>query len=333
VYTTLIDSCTRLSPLAWLVAMAATPKAPWTTCLVALIVQGIPTASSLRSQAQQMPSRAAANLSSTSAQSYELATSGEPCPGGPGDIITSTVECSNAASELGLCDTTAVVQPAGALELHPTGCWIHTPSSGGCALYVNPSTTTSAVCQATQRCLCRQPSATQSSATGDPHLQNIHGERFDLMKAGKHVLINIPREARAESAMLRVEADARRLGRVCADIYFQELNITGLWAEAKQAGGYHYDSSSGVKERPEWLTFGKVAAKIVHGRTQDDVQYLNLYVKHLGRAGFVVGGLLGEDDYHDVAAPDASCAKQVSLKVGIRTNSPDARSFAIASAA
>ena len=29
-----------------------------------------------------------------------------------------------------------------------------------------------------------------ASAVGDPHLQNIHGERFDLMKAGKHVLIN-----------------------------------------------------------------------------------------------------------------------------------------------
>jgi hypothetical protein len=172
-----------------------------------------------------------------------------------------------------------------------------------------------------------------ASAIGDPHLQNIHGERFDLMKPGKHVLVNIPREARAESAMLRVEADARRLGRSCADLYFEELNITGLWAEAKQAGGYHYGSSSGVEESPEWLTFGKVAAKVVHGRTQDGVQYLNLYVKHLGRAGFVVGGLLGEDDYHDVAAPDASCANKIALDLGIRTNSPDTRSFAIASAA
>ena len=48
-----------------------------------------------------------------------------------------------------------------------------------------------------------------ASAVGDPHLQNVHGERFDLMKPGKHVLINIPRGMSAENALLRVEADAR----------------------------------------------------------------------------------------------------------------------------
>merc|ERR1719254_6104 len=45
------------------------------------------------------------------------------------------------------------------------------------------------------------------AATGDPHLQNIHGERFDLMKPGKHVLINIPRGMTGEDAFLRVQAD------------------------------------------------------------------------------------------------------------------------------
>ena len=164
-------------------------------------------------------------------------------------------------------------------------------------------------------------------------MQNVHGERFDLTKPGTHVLINIPREARAESAMLRVEANAHRVGLSCADLYFQEVNITGLWAEAKHAGGYQYDSSSGVKESAAWMTFGKVAVKVVHGRTQGDVPYLNFYVKHLGQAGFVVGGLLGEDDYHDVAAPDASCAKKMALSKGVRTSSSDTRSFAIASAA
>ncbi|CAK0880679.1 unnamed protein product [Prorocentrum cordatum] len=35
--------------------------------------------------------------------------------------------------------------------------------------------------------------APAASATGDPHLQNIHGERFDLMRPGNAVLIQIPR--------------------------------------------------------------------------------------------------------------------------------------------
>eukprot|EP00959_Pyramimonas_sp_CCMP1952_P358426 7504776-Pyramimonas_sp.AAC.1 len=90
-------------------------------------------------------------------------------------------------------------------------------------------------------------------------MENVHGERFDLMKPGKHVLINIPREARAESAMLRVGANAHRLGLSRAGMYFQELNITGLWAEAKHAGGFQYDSSSGVNQSAAWMIFGKVA--------------------------------------------------------------------------
>ncbi|CAK0899323.1 unnamed protein product [Prorocentrum cordatum] len=76
------------------------------------------------------------------------------------------------------------------------------------------------------------------SATGDPHLQNVFGERFDLMKPGNHVLINIPRGESVENALLLVTASAKRLGAECADVYFRELNITGSWAEATQVGGY-----------------------------------------------------------------------------------------------
>merc|ERR1719515_651271 len=79
-----------------------------------------------------------------------------------------------------------------------------------------------------------------AAAVGDPHLQNVHGERFDLMKPGKHVLINIPRGVGAEKSLLRVQADARQLSGKCADMYFQEVNVTGSWADAKKAGGYHY---------------------------------------------------------------------------------------------
>merc|ERR1719356_2101195 len=65
-----------------------------------------------------------------------------------------------------------------------------------------------------------------ASAVGDPHLQNIHGEKFDLMKPGKHLLIHIPRRS-VHKVMLRVDAEAKRMGTQCADIYFQDLNITG----------------------------------------------------------------------------------------------------------
>ena len=174
-----------------------------------------------------------------------------------------------------------------------------------------------------------------AAAIGDPHLQNVHGERFDLMKPGKHVLINIPRGVSADAALLRVQADARQLGGQCADMYFQELNVTGSWAEAKQAGGYHYSVSQGDVETPEWVTFGKVGLKIVHGRTGSGLAYLNVYVKHLGRSGFAVGGLLGEDDHEDVIAPLEGCAKRLALVDGVEGGSraPSVLSVAEASRA
>jgi hypothetical protein len=171
-----------------------------------------------------------------------------------------------------------------------------------------------------------------ASAVGDPHLQNIHGERFDLLKAGKHVLINIPLGMSAENALLRVQADARRLGGQCADMYFQQLNVTGSWAEAQRAGGYHYSVSERDIEAPEWVAFGKVELKVVHGRTDSGLLYLNLYVKHLGRAGFAVGGLLGEDDHEDVSAAPDSCAQRLALVDGSQSErSPSAVSVAVAS--
>jgi len=151
------------------------------------------------------------------------------------------------------------------------------------------------------------------AAIGDPHLQNVHGERFDLMKAGKHVLINIPRGKDAEHALLCVQADARWLGSNCADLYFQELNVTGSWAEATKAGGYHYSVSQNDVQAPEWVAFGKVELKVVHGRTQRGSLYLNMYAKHLRRAGFPIGGLLGEDDHDDVVTPPEACAERLAL--------------------
>jgi len=153
-----------------------------------------------------------------------------------------------------------------------------------------------------------------ASAVGDPHLQNVHGERFDLMKAGKHVLIHIPRGTTSEHALLRVQADVRQLGGNCADMYFQELNVTGSWAEAQKAGGYHYDVSQSEVEAPKWIVFGKVELKIARGRTDGGVSYFNVYVKHLGRTGFAVGGLLGEDDHEEAATAAPNCQKKVSLK-------------------
>jgi len=133
------------------------------------------------------------------------------------------------------------------------------------------------------------------------------------MTPGRYALIHIPKGERVENALLRVEADARRLGGQCADLYFQELNITGKWAEAKFTGGLRFRARGVFHEQPTWVKLVKVQLKVAHGRTQQGIQYLNFYVKHLGHAGFVVGGLLGEDDHTEAARPSPACVHRTSL--------------------
>jgi len=177
---------------------------------------------------------------------------------------------------------------------------------------------------------------TDASAMGDPHLQNIHGERFDLMKPSKVVLIQVPRGQPVENALLTVEADARRLGLQCADIYFQSLNVTGAWADKVRAGGLTFTAGGARDETlqiPGWTRFGPLQLKVVHGRTSQGTEYLNFYVKHLREAGADVGGLLGEDDYTEAARPEEGCQKSISLKKKATSNSDVGHTEAIASLA
>jgi len=155
------------------------------------------------------------------------------------------------------------------------------------------------------------------AAVGDPHLTNIHGQRFDLLKPGRHVMISIPRGVSAENTLLHVEAEAHRLGGSCEDMYFQELAVTGSWAEQTKAGGLLYQAQNVNNMTQEWLWFGKVELKVVHGRTQEGVRYLNLFVEHLSQTGLAVGGLLGEDDHTEAATPPEKCVQSISLMAGL----------------
>ncbi|CAK0897704.1 unnamed protein product [Prorocentrum cordatum] len=197
--------------------------------------------------------------------------------------------------------------------------------------------------------VCYVKQAPAASATGDPHLQNIHGERFDLMRPGNAVLIQIPRGQPFEKSWLTVEADARRLGSQCADMYFQSLNITGkapawfglpltgAWADKVRAGGLTFTAGGSRDETLQaaqgWTRFGPLKLKVVHGSTSQGIAYLNFYVKHMREAGAAVGGLLGEDDYTEAATPEEGCLKSMSLEKKAISNSDVGRTEAIASLA
>merc|ERR1740121_2726440 len=139
--------------------------------------------------------------------------------------------------------------------------------------------------------------------------------------SGNHVLVSIPRGERAENALLRVEAEAQKLGGYCADIYFTSLNITGSWAYAKREGERMYVAQSTVHEKAEWVAIGKVELKVVHAHTAGGI-------RHLGRAGLAVGGLLGEDDHGDVSVPSAECVSRLNLAESGNVDYRDAASEA-----
>ncbi|CAK0801418.1 unnamed protein product [Prorocentrum cordatum] len=167
------------------------------------------------------------------------------------------------------------------------------------------------------------PTEVRVSASGDPHLVNVHGQRFDVLQPGTHVLLHVPLGAHPSHVLLRVEAEAQQLGGSCEDTYFVAVNITGRWAgpEALAHGtgegrrGLVFRAGGDAAARPDaaWMSFGTVSLKVVHGRTRAGVAYLNLYARNLLKAGYLIGGLLGEGDHTEVAAPNPSCKRVVSL--------------------
>lgn len=62
-----------------------------------------------------------------------------------------------------------------------------------------------------------------------------------------------------------------------------------------------------------WVRFGKVDLKVVNGTTREGTNYLNVFARHLGNAGFAVGGLLGIDSNADVTTPDKACSRTMTL--------------------
>jgi len=136
------------------------------------------------------------------------------------------------------------------------------------------------------------------------------------MQPGKHDLLVIPRGASRESALLRVTVAARRLGARCADIYFQDANVTGAWAETQRPGGFQFHAADKTRESEDsHLRLGRVHVKIVRGNTTDGVRYINIYVNHLHNLGLPIGGLLGEDDHSVEETPTEDCGHRAALGV------------------
>jgi len=152
-------------------------------------------------------------------------------------------------------------------------------------------------------------------SVGDPHMQNILGQRFDLMRPGDHTLVQIPKHSHNNrETLLRVVAQVSRVGANCQDMYIMKVNVTGAWLE--KAGRRHLHFAAGVaqpKLDSKWLHVGPVDLKVAQGKTQEGTKYLNFLVRNLAKASYPVGGLLGEDSHEFEATPMEGCHRSMSL--------------------
>jgi len=155
---------------------------------------------------------------------------------------------------------------------------------------------------------CYKKSSTQVSATGDPHLANLRGEKFDLLQRGKHMLIQVPRFAGPEQTLLRVDADVTG-GISCNYSFIKGINITGKWAAEHNkhlTQGFRFiarPQSPPSKRVKAWRhNLGPVHAKVTYGHMPSGLAYLNFHVDGLAELGLPVGGLLGVDGHANVSS-------------------------------
>jgi len=171
------------------------------------------------------------------------------------------------------------------------------------------------VCDECKWCSSGKPIASRVvKSYGDPHMQNILGQKFDLVRPGDHTLVQIPKHRNAHETLLRVVAQVSREGDSCQDMYITRINVTGAWL--KKSGRRHLHFAAGVaqpKLDSKWLHIGPVDLKVAQGKTRDDTVYLNFFVRNLAKTSYPVGGLLGEDSHEIEATPTKNCRRSLSL--------------------
>jgi len=107
------------------------------------------------------------------------------------------------------------------------------------------------------------------------------------------------------------------------------LGIFGVWTNRSDKLEF-FAKSDNKPNSMKWTQFGKVGLKVVNGRTREGLDYLNVFARNIGKAGYPVGGLLGEDEHGDVSVPPTGCTRQLSLieRPGSLTGSTAVASFA-----
>jgi len=158
-----------------------------------------------------------------------------------------------------------------------------------------------------------------ASVVGDPHVQNLQGEKFDIMVTGRVSLLEYPRKA--VNHKVRVNAFVARVGR-CEQTFIEQIDIMGSWVSsssgvsrisiAARPGNNHSfvirhdDAEWNPANSPAVFRFPENFQIDVQLNRHHDWNFLEISAHGLQSLQEEVGGVLGLDS-HDTISTERTC--------------------------
>jgi hypothetical protein len=182
------------------------------------------------------------------------------------------------------------------------------------------------------------PEPDYEGATGDPHMTNILGQRFNVFKVGRLEFLRVPFQSRPVEANLTILATVDDIVGTLDECkqarYITSLVFGGAWVSdnrllvSMSSSGQMRVSLGGQRLEPSDrpLSLGQVLH--LHMPSEDKVElragetafavtpsgnhggqhfFLNFNASSLKSLNCKIGGLLGEDDHSTVGTPPAEC--------------------------
>lgn len=170
------------------------------------------------------------------------------------------------------------------------------------------------------------------SGEGDPHLQNIHGEFFDVWKLGKIDLLRLPK-SRAHPAHLFVQGTISKVrfadGHVdddCDGPVITAVHVSGNWLGNQKSVNVSLDINNTALKTHQNHPYSKLVVfntkddrklkftvqdveLTVEAKGRYDRQYLRFVAEHVTTFHGEVGGLLGSDDHSDESLRPDVCGE------------------------
>lgn len=184
---------------------------------------------------------------------------------------TSYADCEAACTTLDACLGLDVVNSTGYCELEFDDGTLPTTQTAGFTEWTEGTGTggIAKVHDGEGRLCYRKVNWPTPSVTGDPHLTNAIGQKFDIHD-GTHRLVHYPRGAPEQEALLMVDAQAVDMGQSsnCYSVYLQSIKLFGSWVGEDVIINAHTNPSvvssdpsafsmSFAGERMDWPTLSK----------------------------------------------------------------------------